>query len=384
MEGNILNLDKIKVSYPFLKDNRGNEKSLADELQYLVGYLLIADIVVVPPREFLGGTYGNRNINFVNKTKLLTHLINTGKIITTSSSLLVRDSIDLIEHYGIGKQQYDLKFYIYERDSDLQKKAYRFHMQSHISNVKYYSNSIKHELVSFLNHSPDHLSVMKKINYLKKRTSRGNIYRLNLEASHAYFSGGSIGNGAIMPSMYTHDRKKIIYTHDGEKLIYNPFYSKEVVNIFLYKIQVSLKKQFHKTPPHLADKILNNLQIFRLKYYELAKAYETFYTKILKLLEKGNAPIRRPTTFLYITVALAISGILSDFFTKEIIFDSVFAACSAKFFWAYLNKTMKITDCFSKQIQSYLKFTGMFDDFRGDLITLTEEFEYKVEKSITY
>ena len=45
MEGNILNVDKIKLYYPFLRDNRGVESPLFDEINYLVGYLLIVDVV---------------------------------------------------------------------------------------------------------------------------------------------------------------------------------------------------------------------------------------------------------------------------------------------------------------------------------------------------
>lgn len=375
MEGNILNVDKVKLYYPFLRDNRGVERSLFDEISYLVGYLLIVDVIVVPPRGLIGGSFGARNIEAAISSKLLSHLINTGRIVTTSSSSLVRDEKDLIEHYSTEPIKCPADIRIYERDSSIQKQSYISHLSSHLDIAQYYSDSIKTEIQLFLNGLPDHRNVMRKIDSLNREMHPAEYERLRLEAFHGYFSGGSIGNGAIMPCMYV---------NDGKNSIYNPFYSKECMSKFALKLQGSIRRELHKTPIHLLDKVFDNLRIFRIKYSEISQAYEKYYAKICSLLEKKSLSIKLPTDILYVCVALFIASMLSNVFTKEVLLGSAFAVYSTKGAWSYINRTMKITDFFTSKLQSYLEFTGLYSEFRKDIISLTEEFETSIKKAISH
>lgn len=374
MEGNILNLDKIKVYYPFLRDNRGIERSLLDELQYLVEYLLIVDVVVIPPRGLIGGSFGSRNIETATSSKLLSYLLDTGRIVTTSSSLSVRDEKDLIDHYSTELIKGTAGLRVYERDSEIQKKSYISHLVSHLEMAQYYPASVKSDLESFFSSLPDHPSVLRKIESINGDLHSAEYERLQLEAYHGYFSGGAIGNGAIMPCMYA---------TDGKNSIYNPFYSKESVSKFSSKLQSVLRRELHKTPIRTLENILGNLQIFKIRYAELSNSYENYYSKIAEMLGKNSISIRLPTDFLYVGVALLIASLLSDVFTKEVFFGSVLAAYTAKGAYSYINRTMKITDYFTSKLQSYFRFTGLFDEFRKDLITLTEEFEASIEKAIS-
>lgn len=375
MEGNILNVDKVKIYYPFLRDNRGMERSLLDEIQYLVGYLLIVDVIVIPPRELIGGTFGAKNIATASSSRLLNHLMSTGRIVTTSSSSDVRDEKDLIEHYSIEPIQGVAGLRIYERDSIIQKQSYISHLASHLEFAQYYSDSVKSDLRLFLSGLPDHPSVMRKIESINRELHPAEYQRLRLEAFHGYFSGGSIGNGAIMPCMYA---------SDGKNSIYNPFYSKEAVARFSFKLQSFLKRELHKMPVHILDKIFDNLQIFKIRYVNLSKAYEKYYSKIAELLGKRSISIRLPTDILYVGVSLFIASMLSDVFTKEVFFGSVLAAYFAKGAYSYINRTMKITDYFTSKLESHFRFTGLYSEFRKDLVTLTEEFEASIEKAISH
>lgn len=304
----------------------------------------------------------------------MAHLIRAGKIVTTSSSMLVRDTKDLIEHYSSGRSINGIGFRLYTRDSYLQKKSYVSHLLTHISEAQYYSSSIKLELATFLDSLPDHPSVVSKISSIKKELHPAEYQRLKQEAFHGYFNGGSVGNGAIMPLMYG---------TDGKISIYNPFYSKEAVSKFLYKIQALIKSELHNASTSLIDKLIENLAIFRIKYAKLADSYQDYYGKIASLLEKRSIFIKLPTDILYVTVALVIATLLSGVLTKEMLFSSVFAVFAAKGTFKFLDRTMKITNYFSSKMQSYLSITGLFYEFNKDLISLTEEFEDSVAKAIT-
>ena len=375
MQESILNLDKIKIYYPFFRDNRGLESSLLDELNYLVGYLLVVDVIVVPPRELIGGSYGAKNIETIKSSKLLSHLIRTGRIVTSSSSTMVRDTKDLIEYYSTMVLAPPSEFWIYKRDSKIQKRSYSSHLTAHLDMAQYYSDSIKSELRHFLGSFPDHIGVMNKIKYLSNRMHPAEYERLKLEAFHGYFSGGSVGNGAIMPCMYS---------NDGKSSIYNPFYSKATISKFVLKLQSLRKKELHKVSVSELEKLFNNLRVFKIRYAELSKSYEHYYTKIAALLGRRSVSIKLPTDILYVTVSLLIASLFVDSFTKEVFWGSFVAAYTAKGAWSYIDKAFKITNYFTSKLQSYLKFTGLYDEFRKDLIELTEEFETRVEKATSH
>lgn len=375
MEGDILNLNKIKVYYPFLNDNDGNKRSLSTELSFLIGYLLISDVIVVPPRSFFGGPFGINNVELCNKSKVLIHLINSGKIITTSSSTEIRDSFDLSEYYGGFNTSSAAPLRMYRRDSRLQKEAYLNHFTNHIQEAQYYKSDIKKELLGFMSGLPDHPSVLLKIDSIKSEINLPEFERLRKEALHGYFSGGAVGNDAIMP---------IMKNSDGKSVIYNPFYGKKTVAIFMTKIQHILNRELINMPVSHIDKVISNLAIFRIKYAKLVSSYQEYYLKITKLMEKNSISIRLPTDFLYVAVATTITAILADAFTAEILIGSAFLMYTAKGTWGYINRILKITDYFSKVLQRYLSCTGLYKEFRPDISELLDEFRESVIKAIAH
>ena len=84
--GNILNLTSTKVYYPFFKGKDERIKDLNTEASFLLSYLIVTDIVVIPPREFLNSSNIKTNMEGIQKNKLLFSNFMNGSIVTSSTN----------------------------------------------------------------------------------------------------------------------------------------------------------------------------------------------------------------------------------------------------------------------------------------------------------
>ncbi|EFK06291.1 conserved hypothetical protein [delta proteobacterium NaphS2] len=246
---NIVELDKIKIYYPFFKSIRGHNSTLMAEKEWIIGYLLLCDVVVISPREFLLSANIKPNIKEVLKNNLLIDLFNTNRIITSSTDESICDLRGLIEHYqpSIKSSKNFFKMNVYYRDVEFQKSIHSEYLKNHISNVYYYDQREKDYFLRYLNDNPDQPQIEREIKSLKKDLHPAAFERLMIESKNGYFLGGARGNDCIMPPMGPKETFPI----------YNTFYSKSILRIFIEKFQKQLKRNIFECSPDMFIQVHN-------------------------------------------------------------------------------------------------------------------------------
>ena len=73
--GDIRKVTDIKVYYPFFKTKHGSVGDMRTEYGRLLSYLVLCDVIVIPPREFIGGDNGKLNIESLSRGGLISELV---------------------------------------------------------------------------------------------------------------------------------------------------------------------------------------------------------------------------------------------------------------------------------------------------------------------
>lgn len=371
--GSILKLDRIKVYFPFFKGKDGNVQSLHTQGEWIASYLLLCDVVVIPPRAFFHEEHLSSNFEVLLRNRLLKHLFNAGHIVTASTQPSIRDLGDLLEYYHTSQVFWpkDLDMMIYDRDETYQRRIYSDYLKDHINSVHYYDDSAKSELTSFLDERPNHPTVIKKLDSLVMEMERPALNRLRLEAINAYFLGGAEGNAAIMPPSRDKERS----------LIYNPFYSKNALYNFKSRLESTISRNILSCSPSMFSSLRTNLMLFRYKYSKLSEQYQTNYLNIVKLLAKSKMYVDLPLVAIYAAAATTIACLLAPIISKNV-FATMGAVFTVKFLWNSISKILRTTDKLSQAIVSLLKHLGVFSSYRREVSVILGEFESSVEEAI--
>ena len=138
--GSILDLKKVKIYYPFFKGKNGEMNSLKVESEWLVAYLLLCDVVMLPPREFLLRKIIKDNLKIANQQKLIRYLFQTGRVITASTKESIRDLKDLTEYYHPTEfiDVKDTDLYIYDRNEEYQRYGVQYKKVTKVKKARSY------------------------------------------------------------------------------------------------------------------------------------------------------------------------------------------------------------------------------------------------------
>jgi hypothetical protein len=365
----ILKLDNIKVYFPFFCGKDGKPYSLLTQGEWVAAYLLVCDLLVFPPREFLFKANIDDNLHALTKSRLLTHLLASGQFVTASTQSTIRDVKDLIEYYRPEiTTAASLDFQIYTRDENFQRVVYTDHVKEHISFAKYYSDEDKASLIEFFSTRPNHIQIMSKISELGSCLTSPALERLKFEAYDGYFLAGAVGNGAIMPPS----------RHGERSLLYNQFYSKEAVSCFKKQIEEAWKRPITAINPSDFDKTRTALVPFRYKYKKFSEKYQQHYLEILNLFNKSGVSVDNPLILSYSTAATALASVLAMVITRDVL-QSMTGVFLARFTWNYANKALKITDNLSASIVTRLESMGILAPYRKDVVSILAELRSAVD-----
>ncbi len=368
--GSIVSLDRIKLYYPYFRGKDGKRSSLLMEAEWLIAYLLLCDVLVIPPREFILQPKLPENLNMVIRNSMLQHLFQTGQIVTASPRTTVRDFSDLLEYYHPASahpfRQIDLM--IYDRDEFYQRRVYTDHLIKHIELAKYCGESDKKAFISFLGARPNHPAVFQMIDSLAEELDANVIERLRLEALDSYFLAGALGNGAIMPPSLKNERS----------LIYNPFYSKSAIYNFKSQFEKMVRGNIQFCSPDIFLAAKKNLSVFRYRYYQLSEKYQLMYERIMKLVAAGQDRLKFPLIAIFAASAVAVSSVLGPLLSMKCVTETVGASIIITYLWKFLDKLLKITDRLAKSIIRLLERLGLFSEYKSDVIALMDEFQTSI------
>ena len=366
---NISDILGIKIYYPFLRDQSGIRYSIHNQVDKILTYLFLVDIVVLPPRDIFNDELGLKNEKSIMQNPVLLEALTRQRIQLTSSHDKTDDVARMIEAYRY-KNIYssDLKkIPVVLRDGDAQNSSYKQYISGQFAFSSFIPNDEKLYLFETIRRMKSHDDfsfslINSEVNWRTKRF-------LKDAALDAYRLGGSAGNFSIMPSKYLQAPTKI----------YNPFYSRYISQLLLNRFTQLTGSSFGDIKPEHYFRMIDALSPFRKLYNQYSLIHNKFNQRTLNLFRRFGKPWFFWSRFLSACIGFAASSLLSLIINPEIISNPLhFYSINATTAIIYtLNQiSEKITgNIFNRamQIMPFLKNSN-------ELHQLIDEFDASVKK----
>jgi len=276
----ISQIKAIKLYYPFLRDRN---ISIREQYKNILSYLLLTDVLILPPDHIFNEGVIYKNADFIKKNELIRESFKNGLIISTATDLSIRDYKDLIFERSKKENIKIPNFTIplYYRNGIDQKKAYLnfFLKEFKIIESLFYEKQNIRDIVKLAKSNQGHYNFLKNIHRINfSEEERSLIEYTKQIAKIAYLKGGADGNHAIMPTVDS----------TNEYTFFNDYYSLRFVQQFAIRVSKHIKCDITELNFDKFFRLVETLKSFKDEYNEKCGIFKDLDDDVYNALVKIN------------------------------------------------------------------------------------------------
>ncbi len=269
----IRRLQSIRLYYPFFRSRNQLVGVLEKQIEELMAYALLADVVILPPADIMKSRFWKHNFKTLRTNAHVTALLQNGIVVFTAVDTGVRDVGDIVERYSgmPGKGVPAAKSPVYLRDEMYQRAGYARYLSETVAESATIAAGDKGEVHRLIQAKLDHEGFLGALHTLDLPPRSQRV--LEKASLDAYRQGGAMGNAAIMPPESTDDRS----------LFYSHLYRRDLVGALVRSFRRSAGMDLLDVPPEKFVKLCWSLANFHAHYSELAGDVHHFGARIRRL-----------------------------------------------------------------------------------------------------
>ena len=368
----ISSLSGTKLYYPFLRSVNGVSSPMRPHIDSILAYLLLVDVVVLPPRDVLAQDFLNTNQKAIKKDpKLLDALIN-GSVVFTASHSGADDIGRMVEAYSPGRfsVQEINESPVLLRDGSYQNEQYKLFIGRKISELTDILSEEKILLFDAIDRIQSHEGFVSSISETELSfVSKEAVSSIAIEG---YRCGGAFGNTALMPPP----------TLDVSESFYNPFFSRPIAVWIVKRLEKIWRSNFAEIPAEKFQLLSQGLTIFHDLYRRYSEQHNDLNRRLFAAIQTQGTNWKFWSKLMTAMVGFAAGSLISTVINEDSItdfwrFQALNLAASVAFSMTEIAE--RITSIIFRQVKD--KFPSAQN--RYQIHRLLEEFDSTVRSTIT-